>query len=135
MEKKTFKTETFAFRQNIFLVLNYIFVLQSDQQRKRKVDILNGTLVDHLPAFCSLWNNTEFYPKGPGIWKLNNCSIFYRNFVKEMKFFIHDTKKRLATKDVFGEQSQWEILKCEIRKLSIRYSKVIFKEKEKSITS
>ena len=35
-----------------------------------------------------------------------------------MKFFIHDTKKRLVTKDVFGEQSQWEILKHEIRKLS-----------------
>ena len=133
--RKHLKLKPLPSDKNIFLVLNYIFVLQSDQQRKRKVDILNGALTDHLPVFCSLWNNTEFYPKGPGIWKLNNCSIFNRNFVKEMKFFIHDTKKRRATKDVFGEQSQWEILKCEIRKLSTRYSKVIFKEKEKSITS
>ena len=40
--------------KNIFLVLNYIFVLQSLQQRKRNVDILNGALTDDLPVFCSL---------------------------------------------------------------------------------
>ena len=48
-----------------------------------------------------------------------------------MKCFIHDTKKRLVTEDVFDEQSQWEILKYEIRKFSIRYLKVIAKEKRK----
>ena len=52
--RKHLKLKPLPSDKNIFLVLNYIFVLQSDQQRKRKVDILNGTLVDHLPAFCSL---------------------------------------------------------------------------------
>ena len=48
-----------------------------------------------------------------------------------MKCFIRDTKKRLVNDDVFDEQSQCEILKYEIRKFSIRYSKVIAKEKRK----
>ena len=48
-----------------------------------------------------------------------------------MKCFIHDTKKRLVTDDVFDKQSQWENLKYEIRKFTIRYSKVITKEKRK----
>ena len=48
-----------------------------------------------------------------------------------MKCFIHDTKKRLVTDDVSDKQSQWKILKYEIRKFSIRYSKVIAKEKRK----
>ena len=46
-----------------------------------------------------------------------------------MKCYIHDTKKRLVTEDVFDQQSQWEILKHEIRKFSIRYSEVIPKDK------
>ena len=41
------------------------------------------------------------------------------------------TKKKLVTEDVFDEQSQWEILEYEIRKFSIRYSKVLAKEKRK----
>ena len=49
-----------------------------------------------------------------------------------MKCFIRDTKKRFLTKDIFDEQSQWEILKCEIRQFSICYSKVIAKEKWKT---
>ena len=48
-----------------------------------------------------------------------------------MKCFIHDTKKRLVMKDVFDKQSQWEILKYEIKNFSIRYSKVIANETRK----
>ena len=47
-----------------------------------------------------------------------------------MKCFIHHTKKRLVTKDVFDHHSQCEILKNEIQKFSVRYSKVIVKEKK-----
>ena len=98
--------------------MNYIFVSQNLQERTTNVDILNAVSTDHSPVFCCLLNSTEF-------------PIFDRNFVKEMICFIHDTKKRLLTENVFDEQPQWEILKYEIRKFSIRYSKVIAKEKRK----
>ena len=48
-----------------------------------------------------------------------------------MGCFIQVTKERLVTVVVFDKQSQWEILEYEIRKFSIRYSKVIAKEKRK----
>ena len=48
-----------------------------------------------------------------------------------MKCYIHDTEKRLVNEDLYNQQSHWEILKYEIRKFSIRYSKVIAEEKRK----
>ena len=59
--------------------------------------------------------NSKEFGKGLGIWKFNNSLVFDRNFVKEIKCFIHDTEKRFVTDDVFDEQSQWEILKYEIQ--------------------
>ena len=109
--------------------MDYIFVSQDLQERTRNVDILNAVSTDHSPVFCSLVNSTEFR-KGPGIWKFNNSLIFDRNFVKEMKCFIHNTKKRPVTDHIFDEQSQWEILKYEMRKFSIRYTKLKRKGKK-----
>ena len=99
------KTKTFTFRQKYFSGfiqrrLDYIFVSQNLQERTRNVDILNPVSTDHLPVFCSLVNSMEFR-KGPGIWKFSNSLIFDRNFVKEMKCFIHNTKERPVTDDVF----------------------------------
>ena len=37
----------------------------------------------------------------------------------------------MLNEDVFDKQSQWEIIKCEMQKFSIHYSKVIPKEKRK----
>ena len=135
MRIKNLKTKTFTFRQKHFSGFvqrrfNYIFVSQNLQERTKNVDILDAVSTDHSPVFCSLLNSTEF-PKGPGIWKFNNSLIFDRNFVKEMKCFIHDTKKTLITEDVFDKLFQWEILKYEIREFSIQYSKLIAKEKKK----
>ena len=109
--------------------MDYIFVSQDLQERTRNVHILNAVSTDHSPVFCSLVNSTEFR-KGPGIWKFHNSLIFDRSLVKEMKCFIHDTKKRPVTDDIFDEQSQWEILKYEMRTFSIRYSKLKRKGKK-----
>ena len=48
-----------------------------------------------------------------------------------MKCYIHNTKKRLVSKNVFDQQSLFEILKHEVRKISIRHSKIIAKVKRK----
>ena len=40
-------------------------------------------------------------------------------------------RKMLVTKDIFDERSQWQILKYEMRKSSIHYTKAIVKEKRK----
>ena len=43
-----------------------------------------------------------------------------------MKCYMHDTKERLVT-----EESQWDILKYEMEKFLIRYSKATAKKKRK----
>ena len=110
--------------------MDNFFLSQNVQERTRNLDILNVVSTDHSPVFCSLLNCTDF-SKGPGIWKFNNSLIFDCNFVKEIICFIHGTNKRLVTEDAFDQQSQWEILKYEIRKFSLRFSKVIAEEKRK----
>ena len=64
------------------------------QERTRNVGILDAISTDSS-VFCLFVDRMEFR-KGPGIWKFNNSLIFDQNFKKEMKCFIHDTKKRLV---------------------------------------
>ena len=80
--------------------MDFIFVSQNLQERTRNLVILNAVSTDHSPVFCSLLNITQF-PKGPGIWKLNNSLIFDSNFVEEMKSYIHDTKKKACNRGCF----------------------------------
>ena len=103
------KIKTFTFRQNHFSGfirrrLDYISVSQNLRKRTRNVEILNAVSTDHPPDFCSLLNSMKF-PKGPSIWKLNNSLKSDCNFVKEMKCYIHDTKKRLVTEYVLDQHS------------------------------
>ena len=125
------KTKTFTVRQKHFSGyvrrrLDYIFVGQNLPKRTRKYRHFKHSFGRSFASFCLLLNSTEF-PNGPGIWKLNKSLIFDRNFVKEIKCFIYDTKKKLVTEDALDKQSQWEILKYEIWKFSVRYSKIIAK--------
>ena len=61
--------------------LDYNFISQNLQERKRNVDILNAVSTDHSPAFCLSLNGMEF-PRGPGISKFNYFLIFDSNFIK-----------------------------------------------------
>ena len=87
---------------------DYIFISQGLYKRTRNVDSLNAVSRDHSLILCLFLNSTEFV-KSPGIWKLKNSFIFDRNFVKEMIGFMHGTKQRLVTEDVFDKQIQWKI--------------------------
>ena len=116
------KIKTFTFRQkkifwfeSVKIGLHFYFAKSSEKNKKCKH--FKPVLTEYSSVFRSLLNSAEF-PKGPGIWQFNNSLIFDCNFVKEMKGFIHDTKKRLVTEDAFDKKSQCEILKYEIRKLS-----------------
>ena len=93
------KTKTFTVRQKHFSGyirrrLDYIFVEQNLPKKTRKYRHFKRSFGRSFAGFCLLLNSKEF-PNGPGVWKLNKSLIFDRNFVKEIKCFIHDTKKKL----------------------------------------
>ena len=85
---------------------------------------MNAFSTDHSPVFCSLTKSTK-YGKGPGLWKFNNSLISNNAFVEEMKNFIRNTKLFLEQNDSFSNQSKWEFLKYEIRKISVSFSKLL----------
>ena len=71
--------------------LDYIFISNSLQETISNVDIVNVFSRDHSLVFCSFIKFLKD-SKGPSFWKLNNSLISENDFVKEMKFFIHNTK-------------------------------------------
>ena len=64
-------------------------------------------------------------PIGPGFWKFNSSLLNNETFKINLKDFIKNTKSKLNFNDT---QLNWELLKYEIRKFIISYSKVIAKE-------
>ena len=64
-------------------------------------------------------------PIGPGFWKFNSSLLNNETFKINLRDFIKNTKSKLNFNDT---QLNWELLKHEIRKFIISYSKVIAKE-------
>ena len=64
-------------------------------------------------------------PIGPGFWKFNSSLLNNETFKINLRDFIKNTNSKLNFNDT---QLNWELLKYEIRKFIISYSKVIAKE-------
>ena len=64
-------------------------------------------------------------PTGPGFWKFNSSLLNNEKFKINVIDFIQNTKNKLNFNDT---QLNWELLKYEIRKFIISYSKSIAKE-------
>ena len=64
-------------------------------------------------------------PTGPGFWKFNSWLLNNETFKINLRDFMNNTKTKLNFNDT---QLNWELLKYEIRKFIISYSKAIAKE-------
>ena len=64
-------------------------------------------------------------PSGPGFWKFNSSLLNNETFKINLRDFIKNTKSKLNFNDT---QLNWELLKYEIRKFTVSYSKAIAKE-------
>ena len=60
---------------------------------------------------------------GPSVWKFNNSLINDNNYIQEIKNEINICKARMNAEGIDCPQLQWDLLKYEIRKLTITYSK------------
>ena len=84
-----------------------------------KVDILPSILSDHSPILISFKFTNEIH-KGPGHWKLNTSLLNDQNYVTQMKEKITETLDKHSD---LNKNVRWELLKYEVRKISIKYSK------------
>ena len=65
--------------------------------------------------------------RGKGAWKLNNLLALNSDFADKMKAHIANTLKNLDKENIRNDQARWEYLKYEIRKFSIKFSKLFSK--------
>ena len=93
-----------------------------------KSDILVAISTDHSPVLMNLTIENIQIQKGAGYWKYNsslNDDLIYTNQLIQL---IDDF---LLNCPITNKQAQWELLKYEIRKFTIQYTKKKSREKRK----
>ena len=94
---------------------------------------MSALSTNHLPVFCSISKRNEFNKgKGKGLWKLNNSLIYNTDFVKQMKQLIENIKQQQLSESEQTDQIKWELLKYEIRKFAITFSRKISQNTKRS---
>ena len=115
----------FTFRQKnrnntiIHRRLDYIFLSNSLQEFAKKTDTLPSILSDHSPVLLSLDEDKDTN-RGRGIWKFNNTLLFSDSFQDGVNLTIQNT---IANNQDSNPHLLWELIKYEIRKFSIKFSK------------
>ena len=100
--------------------LDYFLISRPVSDMTCKTDILPSVLSDHSPILVSLKcipNPTQ----GPGLWKLNTVLLAEQEYIRKIKAKITDFNHEYEHME--DKNIKWEILKYEIRRLSISYSK------------
>ena len=100
------------------------------QESVKNVKILNALSTDHSLLFCSFLNLTNT-SRGRGLWKFNNSLISNTNFVDEMKTLIQKVIFGFENDPYLTDQVKWELLKYEIRKFAINFSKKLAQNSRK----
>ena len=112
--------------------LDYLFISNNMQESVKNVKVLNALSTDHSPLFCSFLNLTN-NSRGRGLWKFNNSLISNTNFVNEMKTLSYFQKVIFGFENdtYLTDQVKWELLKYEIRKFAINFSKKLAQNSHK----
>ena len=121
------KSKRFTFRQKnksnerIHRRLDYIFLSNSLQEFAQKVEVLPSLLSDHSPVMLTL-EKLNANKRGKGLWKLNNSllqdNIFKTGVTETIQKTLNDLVNSNMTPHIV-----WEILKYEMRKFCIKFSK------------
>ena len=129
------KSKAFTFRQHHFSGilqrrLDYLFISNNMQELVKNVKILNAVSTDHSRLFCSFLNLTNIV-RGSGLSKFNNSLISNTNFVDEMKTLTQKVIFGFENDTYLTDQVKWELLKYEIRKFAINFSKKLAQNSRK----
>ena len=129
------KSKTFLFWQRhvsgiLQRRLDYLFISNNMQESVKNVEILNALSTDHSPLFCSFLNLTKT-SRGRGLWKFNNSLVSNINFVYEMKTLIQKVIFGFENDTYLTDQVKWELLKYEVYKFAINFSKELAQNSRK----
>ena len=106
--------------------IRLFFISNQLQDTVKKTDVLAAFTSDHSALIFTLSTNQD-EGRGKGLWKFNNSLALNSDFVDKMKALIANTHKSLDKENIREDQARWEYLKYEIRKFSIKFSKLLLK--------
>ena len=115
--------------------LDYFFISNQLQETVKKTDILAAfTSSDHYPLIFTLSMNQD-EPRRKVLWKFNKSLALNSDFIDKMKAHIASTQTNLDKQNIRDDQARWEYLKYEIRKFSIKFSKLFSKNTKTQCTA
>ena len=126
----------FTFRQKyasgfIQRRLDYFFISNSPQDVITHADFFAALSTDHSPVNISI-SKSKNCIHGHGFWKFNSSLLSDQNYVTKAKNLIQTFQSNQDF--VLNAQLKWELLKYEIRKFTINYSKKLAKERKENKT-
>ena len=106
--------------------LDYIFISNTLQELVTTTEILTPISTDHSPVIFSLSKGNDCL-RGKGFSKFNSSLTKDQNYITEVTKLIHSFFT--TNQSLYNCQLIWELLKYEVRKFTINYTKQIAKEK------
>lgn len=73
------------------------------------------------------------FTTGTGLWKFNNCMLKDLEFVELISNTIQEQKDMYVNLD--DKSLKWDVIKCEIRRVTIMYSKKHARETREELVS
>ena len=115
-----------------FLQRRLDFFLVSDELQPFVVncDIIPAPSTDHS-AITMKFETFQEGKRGPSFWKFNNSLLENEKYIIELTHKIKSYKNNLNENNITSPQLRWELLKYEIRKFSIHFSKNLAKTRKK----
>ena len=113
-------------------ILDYIFILNTLQELVTMTEILTPISTDHSPVLFSLSKGKDCL-RSKGFWKFNSSLTKDQNYITEIKKLI--CSFCTTNESLFNCQLIWKLLKCEVRKFTINYTKQTAKEKQQQQTN
>lgn len=113
--------------KRLFRRLDYFFISDCLQPFTDYTKIIPAQSTDHS-AITIKRSSFEEGKQGPSFWKFNNSLLKEEKYVNEINHLIPNVLKDLKKQMISNRQSIWEIMKYEIRKFTIKYSKIRAKE-------
>ena len=104
--------------------LDYIFISNIIQELVTMTEILTPISTDHSPVIFSFSKGNDCL-RGKVFWKLNSSLTKDQNYVTEIRKLI----RSFCTESLCNFQLKRELLKYEVRKFTINYTKQIAKGK------
>ena len=111
-----------ARRLDRFLISNLL------QPRVSECEILPSLLSDHLPISITINTDDGFFKKGKNYWKFNKMLLKDIVYVTGIRKLVADKKVEYGD---MNNQIKWELIKFEIRKFTLKYSKKFAREKRR----